>query len=162
MTVTFNRPDLIKVARRALAAHDQAIGDQQAAVVRWKAERAAKHATEHRDSQRRLRDALTVSLRNGKLLTRKEARKAAGGVNSLDYLFYDAPGEYETSRDGPKTPAVLTPAEISETRALITVLEAANGDTITANELKLLGLKNLAPVFIAAANEPATPPKQSR
>lgn len=161
MTVTFNRAQLAKVAEAALINHDQARINQQAEIELWKANRSFDHKVKNRAGLRRLRDALTAALKADKVLTRQEIRDKVG-VSDVENLFYYPPRDYDVSRECPKVTGLLSPAEAVEIRSLLAVLNAATGDLITANELKLLGLKNLSPVFIAAANEPATPPKRKR
>lgn len=161
MTVTFNRAHLAQVSATALANHDKAKSRQQGAIEVWKIERATKHRVNYRERTIRLRNMLTSALKANKTPTRQEARDYVG-ISDIENLFYTPPNDYDVQRDVPKADGLLSPAEVTEIRALQAVLDAAAGDTITANELKLLGLKNLAPVFIAAAAEPATPPKRKR
>lgn len=161
MTVTFNRAHLAQVSATALANHDKAKNKQLAEIEQWKARRRHAHRVEHRLHTVKLRDLLTAALKSNRGLERNAVRDIIG-ISDVDNLFYQEPSSYEIERNVPKATGVLSPAEVIEIRALQAVLESAEGDTITANELKLLGLKNLAPVFIAAAAEPATPPKPKR
>jgi hypothetical protein len=152
MTITFNRAHLIKVAETALAEHTKAEKAYAALVEHWKAERAARHVADYHDALKLLRDQLTIALRTRSALTRVAARHLAG-VGDIEYMFYVEPNDYDI-KNGVKAPqGRLTPAELIETRALIKVLKAAVGDTVSANELKLLGLKNLQPVFAAASTD---------
>lgn len=151
MSVTFNRAQLIEVATAAIVAHDAAKADYTAAVDKFNAD----HLTEWKakNNLRRLRDYLSAQIKKGSAPTIYEARQAVSDGGDLEKLFYREPDTYQI-RDGVQKPkGLLTPAEVVEIGALLKVLGAATGDTVSANELKLLGLKNLAPVFTAAAQE---------
>lgn len=157
MTITFNRAQLITVAEAALAAHAKAQVDHTAKVAAWKEEQADTHRIKHRAQLVGLRDRLSLALRRNEVLTRAQARTAAGGINDIEHLFYTPPVIYDVERGVGSTPNYLSPAELIETRSLLSVLVAAEGDTITANDLKLLGFKNLQAVFTAASRDAQTP-----
>lgn len=146
MSVTFNRAQLIKVAEAALAAHTKAQRDYEKACETYRVKHAERHSN---DGVRRLRDYLTAALRRGGPVTRVEAREAVGATD-IERVFYDPVADYVVTRNVEAPPKLLTAAQAIETKALLEVLRAATGDTVSVNELKLLGLKNLAPVFTAA------------
>lgn len=153
MSVTFNRAALARAAKAAL---DE---DAKVRIAYIKAcdKYRAGHATNwnKRGQLKSVRDHLTKVLAKPAPITLGEVRKAAGiGLGSLDDLFYRPASDYEVERNVEKPKGLLSSAQILEIRALQAVLEAATGDTISANELKLLGLKNLAPVFAAASGQP--------
>lgn len=157
MSITFNKSQLERVAKQAISAHNKAQVNYDATVAKYKRDYAIAHALEYRDRIRKLRDFLSTNIRKGGVIYREDARKAAGGINDIEYLFYRGdPESYEINKNVTAPKGWLAPAQLIETRALIAVLEAAEGDTITANELKLLGLKNLAPIFTAAAQDAAS------
>ncbi|AGT12951.1 hypothetical protein KAYACHO_47 [Mycobacterium phage KayaCho] len=153
MAVSFNRAALIKAAKAALANHDKSQAEYKKAVEAWKLNHAAEWSPEKLG---RLRDLITKHLRRAgnPTLTRAEARKVLG-VSDVEYVFYTAPQDYEIRNGVSRPDALLSPAQVTETRALLQVLEAASGDVISANELKLLGLTRLSHVFQAAAGEVA-------
>ncbi|WP_100483116.1 hypothetical protein [Mycobacteroides abscessus] len=153
MSVTFNRLQLIKVAESALAAHAKAGTAHEAEIAAFRAEHAEKQATLTRERARALRDGLTKALKGSGPVRYDEVCKANGGDYSLSGRFYSEPSNYDIRNKVTSPEELLTPAEAVETKALLQVLRAATGDVVTANELKLLGLKNLAPVFIAAGRE---------
>lgn len=157
MTITFNRAQLIKVANAALTEHAKAQKSHAAVVEQYKARHAAAKTQATRDRAIALRDGLTRALRKAGPISSRTVRASIPGVYRIDDMFYTAPSDHEIRNNVTAPKGLLTPAEVSETGALISVLGAATGDTITANELKLLGLKNLQPVFVAAAN--STVPK---
>lgn len=159
MSVTFHRAQLVKVATEAIAAHEKAKAEYADAIGAYKTRHAAAHHETHREGIKKLRDYLTQSLKRGGPIMRSDARQAVFGTSTdLENLFYTGVDGYIVERNVTKPKGLLTPAELIETGALLKVLEAAQGDTVSANELKLLGLKNLGPVFIAAAGDvtPAT------
>jgi hypothetical protein len=151
MSVTFNRAQLIEVATSAIAAHDAAKADYDKAVEKLKADHLA--AWKSKDNLRRLRDYLSAQIKKNAAPSVYEARQAVSDGGDLERLFYPGVTTYDI-RDGVQKPkGLLTPAEVVEIGALLKVLGAATGDTVSVNELKLLGLKNLQPVFTAAAQE---------
>ena len=76
-------------------------------------------------------------------------------MTDVEYVFYSPPADYDVRKAVTQPKALLSPVQINETRALLEVLNAATGDVVSANELKLLGLTKLAHVFQAAAGEVA-------
>lgn len=149
MSITFNRIQLIKVATEALAEHDRQRLVYAKALAKFRVEHASEHRDRHHLGLRRLRDYLTAELRKGGPVS--TPGRQVLGTHAVSDLFYSKPADYIVER-GTSTPkGLLTPAEATETRALLKVLEAATGDVVSVNELKLLGLKNLQPVFAAAA-----------
>lgn len=155
MSVTFDRSHLLRVAKKALAEHDKAGVRHAAAVEKYKASHAVKRTKLTREYATTLRDALTQALKTHGPVCSQTAIDALGSNHLRDRL-YDEPSTYDINQNVIMPKGLLKAAEVAETRALIAVLEAATGDTISVNELKLLGLKNLQPVFIAAG-EASTP-----
>lgn len=153
MSVTFNRTQLIKVAESALAAHDNAGKAHEAEIAKFKADHAEKQTTLTRERATILRDGLTKLLKRSGPIRFDDLRELNGGDRYLGDRFYKDPDRYELRNEVTSPEGLLTPAEAVETKALLQVLKSATGDVVTANELKLLGLKNLAPVFTAAARE---------
>jgi hypothetical protein len=153
MSVTFNRAELIKVAEAALKEHVGAQEAYQNRRAQFRKRHEADAVERTRENARDLRDTLSKALRRGGVVTYKEVRTAMGD-DYIRNVFYMPPDDYVVTREMeteglPK--GRLNPAEVTETQALLKVLKAAEGDTVSANELKLLGLKNLGPIFIAAA-----------
>ncbi|AXN53328.1 hypothetical protein PBI_THONKO_56 [Mycobacterium phage Thonko] len=150
MSVTFNRAQLIKVAEAALSAHDTAQAKYAEACEAYRADHAVEHF--NHSEVAKLRDYLSKRLRKAGAapVSRAEVRSALG-VSDVENIFYQPVDDYVVKRNVEAPPKLLSPAEVTETRALLQVLKSATGDTVSANELKLLGLKNLAPVFTAAA-----------
>ncbi|OHU29061.1 hypothetical protein [Mycobacteroides chelonae] len=155
MSVTFNRLQLIKVAESALAAHSKAASAHDADIAKFKADHSEKQALLTRERAVILRDALTKALKRSGPIRYEDVRKANGGDYSLSGRFYSEPSDYDVSKEVTSPRGLMTPAQVVETKALLQVLKSATGDVVTANELKLLGLKNLAPVFTAAGREAA-------
>jgi hypothetical protein len=149
MSVTFNRTLLVKVAKQALAEHEQVVKDYDTAVADYVREHAARHAEPTRAKAVELRNALTKALKSSGPVHTKTITRVTG--SRYPDSFYNPPGDYDIKQRVSVPKGLLKPAEVAETRALVQVLQAATGDTVSANELKLLGLKNLQPVFVAAA-----------
>ncbi|SKS50808.1 Uncharacterised protein [Mycobacteroides abscessus subsp. bolletii] len=149
MSVTFNRAQLINVANSALAAHERARVDYIKACDKYRADHARQH--DNTAKLRVVRDWLTAQLKKGGPIAEPGSDILGGG--NFRGLFYTPPGNYDVRDSVVEPDGLLSPAEAIETRSLLKVLEAATGDTVSAAELKLLGLKNLQPVFTAAARE---------
>lgn len=150
MSVTFNRQQLIKTAKQALAEHEKVQVRHHADRQKWLRDHADKATESTRNNARALRDALTKLLKSSGPIKAKDVYRLTDNSNIADRL-YKTPESWFVDRNVEKPDALLTPAQVVETNSLLKVLEAATGDTVTANELKLLGLKNLGPVFAAAA-----------
>lgn len=155
MSVSFNRPQLITVANKALAEHEKAQRAYRAAYQEFLAKHAEAAIEPTRARATSLRDGLTKALKRGGPITSVEIRKLVDGRYRVDEAFYDPPHDSDVRRQVTKPTGLLTPAEMVETQTLLKVLHAATGDTVSANELKLLGLKNLQPIFAAAAAKSA-------
>jgi hypothetical protein len=149
MSVTFDRVQLIRVATKALLEHEKQKTIHAVAVRKF----LVDHAREHRNTvrARRLRDYLTVELRKGGNIQKPGSDILSGG--NLESVFYTPPPSWTIDKAVKAPKGLLSGSELVETRALLQVLKAATGETVSANELKLLGLKNLQPVFIAAAQQ---------
>jgi len=132
--------------------HEKAGNEREQAIEEFKLQHRLNHIRTHTANQRKLRDFLTKSLKSGGVVELADVRAIAAG-RELDRLFYSPPREYVIKENVTNPTGYLSPAECAETRALVKVLSAATGETISANELKLLGLKNLVPIFTAAAQQ---------
>ncbi|AEJ95724.1 hypothetical protein SEA_WALELIANO_49 [Mycobacterium phage Waleliano] len=153
MSVSFNRAALIKAAKTALANHDKAQASYAQAVRDYRDNHRGEWSPQQMGA---LRDWLSKQLRKGGAApTVADARKAVG-VTDVEYVFYSPPADYDVRKAVTQPKALLSPVQINETRALLEVLNAATGDVVSANELKLLGLTKLAHVFQAAAGEVAS------
>lgn len=152
MSVTFNRAQLIKVTTQALAAHEKAAGQRAKQVEEFKRKHAKNATVPTQTKARLLRDALTKAIKSPASPVRLDDLRSVIGSSDLRDLFYREPDDYSIKRELEGVPTgLMSPAEVVESRALLKVLNAADGDTVSVNELKLLGLKNLGPVFTAAA-----------
>lgn len=148
--MTFNRTLLIKVAQEALTQHERVETEHQQAVAAYQAKHAERYAETSRARARELRDALTKALKSPGPIHSKTVSHVTGSRYTDN--FYNEPSDYDIKKHVEAPKGLLNPSEIAETRALVQVLQSATGDTVSANELKLLGLTKLQPVFVAAAN----------
>ncbi|AER49365.1 hypothetical protein STINGER_50 [Mycobacterium phage Stinger] len=151
MAVTFNRAALIKTAKAAIANHQKSQADHAKAVKDFRDNHRGERSPQ---TMGKLRDYLTQQIRKGAAPSAYDARKALG-VSDVEYVFYSAPSDYDIRKAVTAPTGLLSAAQLSETNALLEVLNAASGDVVSANELKLLGLTRLAHVFKAAAGEVA-------
>ena len=155
MSVTFKRTHLITVTNKALAEHEKAQAEYRKACEAYRVEHAKKAIAKTHQTAKALRDALTKALKRQGPIDAKEITRAVGRESSyytrVDELFYTPPPIHHVQSNVDKPRGLLTQAQASEARALLKVLLAATGETVSANELKLLGLRNLTPIFAAAA-----------
>ena len=151
MSVTFTTQSLITAAETAVKNHGIADRQYQAD----KAKFVKKYQAEHdvRPNLRRLRDELTAFLKTNKYPTKDDAarfRKAAG-VNYIDHLYQRNQPSNSELRDNVSAPAgLLTDTRLANYRALIDLLKGHTGETITANQLKLVGFADIQGLFLAA------------
>jgi hypothetical protein len=155
MSVTFNRVQLIKVATEALVQHEKQKAVHAEAVKKFLDDHSRKNNNTVR--VRKFRDYLTAELRKGGPI-REPGEDVlgigrGGGGGHLRDLFYSPPWNHivESSVTVPK--GLLSPDEYAATKSLVEVLTAVTDDTVSVNELRLLGWKNLRPVFTAAAQK---------
>lgn len=151
MSITFKRTQLITVANTALREHERVTKDYERKVTAFKDTHEEKYVLSTRRRAEELRTLITKTLRKpGRPVYARDLTPALSGSDYLSRHFYVPLRDSEIRNHVPPPEGGLKPAEVAETKALIQVLQAATGDTISVNELKLLGLKNLQPVFIAA------------
>jgi hypothetical protein len=153
MSITFNRLDLIAIAKDAVTSHEGAIVAYEDAAIDVHKRAELEHWNKHHAKLKVLRDECTKALRTGRIPTRAQMQKRTG-VNDLEYLFYREPDSSVVKREIEQRgipEGYLDPAQLSAARTLILTLEAANGDEVTVNELTKVGLKNLELILAAAA-----------
>ncbi|AKF14718.1 hypothetical protein SEA_ALANGRANT_53 [Mycobacterium phage AlanGrant] len=154
MSVSFSRTALVKTAQAALTNHEKAQKDHARAIKDYQDNHRGEWSPQ---AMAQLRDWLSKQLRKAgnAAPTKFDAHKALG-LSDVEYVFYAPPADYDIRKAVTKPRGLLSAVQVTETRALLEVLKAATGDTVSANELKLLGLTKLGHVFQAAANEVAS------
>ena len=151
MAITFSRTQLVRVAKAALAADAKARQNYLKTCDTFR----DRHRRDNTKTEqlRRLRDHLTKGLKGNTALLDRKATRELFGVSDIEHLFYTGPDDYSVRQAVTAPKELLSAGERVEISALLKVLEAATGEEVTANELKLVGFKNLSPVFTAAAAE---------
>ncbi|AGT12790.1 hypothetical protein PHELEMICH_53 [Mycobacterium phage Phelemich] len=145
MSVTFKTQALIDAAESVIALHDEAVAE-------WERKTAA-HQARHRDlwwenNRERvtaLRNYLTRSLKNDTPPTNKEANRLMATTSGYVQFFVPTG---EPSGDKPDGYYVKN---LGDLPGLVAMLQAHTGDTISANELKLVGYDRLTQLFQLAA-----------
>lgn len=158
MSISFSRTALLKAAKEALSQDDKAQVGHKKDCEKYLVTHAADSTARTREHAKNLRDAINRELRKAGPIRVRALRDSLGkGMNrDLRDVFYSPADDYEVRRNVIRPAQLLTQAQRVETKALIQVLETAKGETVTANELRLLGLKALGHVFQAAAGEVAS------
>ncbi|WP_457066747.1 hypothetical protein [Mycobacteroides abscessus] len=142
MSLVFTKKSLIAAAENAIKNHN-------AAVLRWERDRE-KYLADHQaawietnlSKVKTLRTALTDLLKPGKIITLKQVRSIANSGNDIEYLFYTAPTDSKINSD-----VGFKPTSNMAHQGLVDLLKAHTGETITANQLKILGYDDLAGLF---------------
>lgn len=146
MSVMFKTQSLIEAAQSILDRKKAAGEEWEAMLAEYYDEHYDTWFKNHTEGVRELRDYLTKCLKERK---NPDQATALGLMAQKDYLrFYSKP----SSPNGLDTPAGLNPGHyVGSLPGLIRMLKAHTGDTITANELKLVGYDKLTHLFAAAA-----------
>ncbi|QBI96414.1 hypothetical protein SEA_DONNY_56 [Mycobacterium phage Donny] len=145
MSVTFKTQSLIDAAESVIKLHDEAVAE-------WKRQTDA-HQANHRDqwwedNRERvtaLRNYLTRSLKNDTPPTNREANRIMN--TSSGYVQFFVPVG-EPNGDKPDGYHVRN---LGDLVGLVAMLKAHTGETISANELKLVGYDRLTQLFQLAA-----------
>lgn len=147
MTITFKTEALIAAAQKAIDNHADDLMVYEARKNSLLAEHRAAWVAERREGVVRLRDALTKALKSAGPIEISAIRKAANDGNDIEHLFYTAPGSYEINNAIGNKPEAYG---IKSYAGLIELLKAHTGETITANQLKVLGYDKLTGLFTDA------------
>jgi hypothetical protein len=157
MPVTFKTDALIAAAKEALSGHDKADKIYQAECDAYRADKIADQ--DKLPQLRELRDELSAFLKLKRQPTRDDARrfKAAAREDYLSHLFVQGLSDIDVRNNVSRPAGWLVSAKVASYQGLIKLLEAHTDDTITANQLKLLGYDNLEMLFrLAAMHSPIT------
>jgi len=157
MPVTFKTSAIIAAAKEALAGHAKADKIYQADCDAY---RRDKHQEQDRITNiRALRDELSAVLKAKRQPTRDDARRFArlAGVDYLSNLFTQGLSDIDVRNNVSKPAGWLNANTVASYQGLIKLLQAHTEDTITSNQLKLLGYDRLEPLFrLAALHSPVT------
>lgn len=142
-TVTFKVDDLIQAARTILIAKERAVEQYRTIEAQYLANNKAQWFESREDNIRKLRDYLTKSLRNKTVPRTADINHFLGGTprtyNGADSRWlYETPGMYDLQ----KPPGYN--ANTDGLGALVAMLEAHQGQTVSATQLRNLGFKGSA------------------
>jgi hypothetical protein len=150
-TAAFDKQAIIDAANAAIKVLQTDLDDHS---IRTKAY-IAKHREDwlkvNRPALREARDKLTAALKTGKVIRASDVRPTG---KRLDDLFYSNPADYMLDHQVRK-PNYGSRKEIQATidsyRGVVNLLEAFSGDSISFNQLSVMGIKRVAALFEAAA-----------
>jgi len=149
MSLTFTTESLIDAAKAAIKNNEAELAEWERKREKFLIEHAAVWNEKQRPQVKALRSALTDMLKSSKPIHLADVRRAAG-LHDLELPFYTPPSDHHISAAIGQKP---TPNN-DMLRGLIGLMEAHTGDTISANQLKLLGYDKLQWLFQAAAATP--------
>lgn len=147
MSITFKTQSLITAAYQALKNYERDRAAWERKKTKFVADHRAAWVGEKRPQVIALRDALTKALKANAVVEYDSIADVASKIRShgLSYICYSPPSPYEIGQEIGSRPGIPTGFQ-----GLIELLKAHTGDTITANQLKLLGYTNLTGLFNAA------------
>ncbi|SKT21324.1 hypothetical protein [Mycobacteroides abscessus] len=153
MSLVFTKKSLITAAEKAIKNRQHEILAWQKRVDNVRAEHARTWNEKGRDRIVALRNAITRELKSSGPVTIGAIRKDLPNIHSLSDLFYCGPSDYELKEKVGRRP---DESDVEKYRGLIDLMKAHTGDTISANQLKLLGYTKLTELFNAAVREGGT------
>lgn len=156
MPITFKKDALITAAREAIAVHERAVTEWEAAKAQYREDNAP--TDDVRERVVALRDELSRFLKTKRQPERADAvafRKAAG-ADGLSGMYVTPVQERDVDNNVPKPSGFLYRNRADSYRGLIKMLEANLEDTITAAQLKLFGYNDLETLFRRAAESGGT------
>lgn len=145
MSMTFSTSALIEAAEKVLKQHRDAVEQWQRQTAAYQAEHRDTWWSENHDKIVALRNYLTRCLKNNTPPDQSEACRLMASRNGY-ISFYSSPGE-----PGGDKPAGYYVRNVGSLPGLVAMLKAHTGETISANELKLVGYDKLTDLFTLAA-----------
>lgn len=151
MPITFKKDALITAAKEAIATHERAVAEWEAAKTKYRADNASEK--DLLPNIRALRDELTAFLKTKRQPTRDDARafRKVAGFDYLHELYVPEVQDRDVDSNVPKPKGWLYRDRADSYRGLVKMLEANLEDTITAAQLKLFGYSDLETLFRRAA-----------
>lgn len=151
MPVTFKTEALISAAKEALAGHDRADKLYQAECDAYRRDKISDQ--DKLPQLRALRDELSAFLKTKRQPTRGDAQRfrRAAGEDYLSSLYTQGLSDIDVRNNVSKPAGWLNANTVASYQGLIKLLEAHTEDTITSNQLKLLGYDRLESLFRLAA-----------
>lgn len=150
MSLVFTKKSLITAAEKAIKNRQHEILAWQKRVNDVQAEHARAWNESNRDRLVALRNTITRELKTSGPITIDAVRKDFPKVHYLSELFYCGPSDYELKDKVGRRP---DESDIEKYRGLIDLMKAHTGETISANQLKVLGYTKLTELFNDAVRE---------
>lgn len=147
MSLVFTTKSLIAAAENAIKNHNADLAEWERKRESFLAEHRAEWTATKRDRLIDFRNNLSGAIKSGKVVDRQSLRRLSR-VSDIEDLFYVEPDSYRITKHeiGDKPNG----GDLASHRGLIALLKAHTGDTISANQLKVLGYTNLTALFNAA------------
>jgi len=144
MSLVFTKKSLINAAEKAIKNREGEINEWQKKIDTFRVEHARTWNDKNRERLVTLRNVLTRELKLTGPVTMAAINKDVPNVGYLSDLFYFGPGDYELNQKAGHKP---NESVIATYQGLIELMQAHTGDTISANQLKVLGYTNLTALF---------------
>lgn len=148
MTTTFSRQALLDAAKTAVANMESELVDYDERVEEYKAKHQEKWLLNERNQLQVARNLLTKALQTGRVIK-------SDALPDITRLLYREPSSFEIGkgvgylRNDYKKQFTH---RLDAYRGVVRLLEAADGDTLSINQLKTMGLNKLGDLFRVAAN----------
>lgn len=153
MSLVFTKKSLVDAADKAIKKRQHEVAEWQKKIDAVRSERAREWNDTRRDRIVALRNTLTRELKSSGPIMIGAIRKDFPNVHYLSDLFYCGPSDHELKEKVGRRP---DESEVEKYLGLIDLMKAHTGDTISANQLKVLGYTNLTALFNAAVRAGGT------
>ena len=151
MTTTFQRQALISAAKQAIASMEAELANHQKQVDEFIAQSKQRWIVQSKPQLKLVRDRLSKELRKDGVI--ELSRVSAVDINRL---FYREPTSYDIGRQVGYLRNDFKKQFVNRLNAykgVLKLLESADGDTLSINQLKTMGLTKLGELFRIAASE---------
>ncbi|AKF14625.1 hypothetical protein AVJ28_gp56 [Mycobacterium phage Baee] len=145
MSVTFKTQSLIDAAESVIKLHEDAVAEWERQTAAHQAQHRDQWWENNRDRVTALKNYLTRCIKNDTPPTSKEAERLMASRSGYVQFFVPTG---EPSGDKPDGYFVRNLGDLA---GLVAMLKAHTGETISANELKLVGYDRLTQLFQLAA-----------
>lgn len=148
MTTTFTRQALIAATKDAIANMEGELADFDQRVMEYKAKHRERWLADNREQVKRVRDRLTKMLNRGGVIRRED-------VGDITRLLYSEPSSYDIGKEVGylrNDYKKIFVRKLDAYRGVLKLLEAMDGETLSVNQLKTIGLTKLGDLFRVAAN----------
>jgi len=149
VTTTFTRQALLDAAKSAVANMEAELAEYDRRVEEYKAKHAERWLQRERHQLKTARTLLTKALSTGKVVK-------ADSLPNITRLLYQEPSSYDIGKEVGYLRQDYKKqfmARLDAYRGVVKLLEATDGDTLSINQLKTMGLNKLGDLFRIAATQ---------